>query len=168
MDVENFIKRLKESESYRKFTEELQETSVTANVAGYDTPKSFAPSEKEFEDRVEDSIEVYGYKMVPKKKRRHSIAKESAYKIAMKTLHEGSYRDYKRDKSKTTVEKINHSIQELNRSMKEIEKVVNHATRLKNEMAVDQRNLWKSSHNRLTKMGERLNKISKKLQELGA
>ena len=168
MRVENFIKKLKESESYRKFAEELQEASVTGNVAGYDTPNAFAASEKEFEDRVEDSIETYGYTMVPKQKRRHSIAKESTYKQAMSALTEVSYKSYKTDETKSTNQKINSSIKEINRAIYEIERVVNHASKLKTEMNVDQRSLWGSSHNRLRKIGERLNRISKKINELGA
>lgn len=168
MNVENFIRKLKESESYRKFSDELQEASVTGNVAGYDTPKAFASSEKEFEDRVEDSIEVYGYKMVPKQKRRHSIAKESTYKQAMAALTEVSYKSYKTDETKSTNQKINHSIKEINRAIYEIERVVGHASKLKTEMNVDQRSLWGSSHSRLRKIGERLNRISKKINELGA
>lgn len=178
MNVELFIKKLQESESFKKFKDEMYETSTTGMVAGYETPKAFSPQsgeEKEkFDAQTKDNAEQFGYKVVPKKKRKHSITydqlvkQESTYKMAMRTLHEGSYKDYKRDSTKTTTEKINHSIKELNKSLKEIEKVVNHATRLKTEMAVDQRTLWKSSHGRLTKMAERLNRIGKKLHELGA
>jgi hypothetical protein len=35
-------------------------------------------------------------------------------------------------------------------------------------MGVDQRTLWNSSHKRLHKIGERLNRISKRINELGA
>jgi hypothetical protein len=168
MSVQNFIKKIKESESYRKFTDELNEMNVTGAVAGYETPNAFAPSEQEFEDRVEDRIEVYGYKIVPKQKRKHSIAKESVYKQAMSALYEASYKSYKTDETRTTNQKINSSIKEINRSIYEIERVVAHATRLKTEMGVDQRTLWSSSHKRLHKIGERLNRISKRINELGA
>lgn len=178
MNVELFIKKLQESDSYKKFKAEMHETSTTGMVAGYDTPKAFSPESGEgkekFDAQTKDNAEQFGYKVVPKRKRKHSITydqlvkQESAYKTAMRTLHEGSYKEYRRDNTKTTTEKINHSIKELNKSLKEIERAVGHATRLKTEMAVDQRSLWKSSHNRLTKMAERLNRIGKKLHELGA
>lgn len=178
MDINSFIQKLKESESYQKFKDEMSETSVTGMVAGYDTPRAFSPQsgegKEQFDAKTKDNAEQFGYKIVPKKKRRQSISwnelskQESAYKQAMYTLHEASYREYKGDKTRTTSEKINHSIKELNRALLQIEQAINHALRLKTEMAVDQRSLWKSSHSRLTKIGERLNRIGKKINELGA
>jgi hypothetical protein len=86
----------------------------------------------------------------------------------MSALHEASYKSYRSDETRTTNQKINQSIKELNRAIYEIERVVSHATRLKTEMGVDQRTLWNSSHKRLHKIGERLNRISKRINELGA
>jgi len=182
MNVEKFIQKLKESESYKKFRDEVNEISTTASVDGYQTPKAFSPESGEgkekFDAQTKDNAEQFGYKMVPKKKRKHSISKEqyansfakneSAYKQAMRQLHEASYKEYRGDKSKTTSEKINHSIKELNQSLLRVERAVGHALRLKTEMAVDQRTLWRSSHSRLVKIGERLNRIGKKINELGA
>lgn len=174
MNVEKFIQKLKESESYKKFKGEVQETSVTGMVAGYQTPKAFAPSEEAFDEKTKENAEQLGFKVVPKTKRRQSISfdqlvkQESSYKIAMKTLHEASYKEYKRDKTRTTSEKINYSIKELNQALMQVERAVGHALRLKTEMAVDQRTFWRSSQSRLTKIGERLNRIGKKINELGA
>jgi hypothetical protein len=178
MNVEKFIQQLKESESYQKFKDEMHEMSTTGMVAGYETPKAFSPksgeSKEKFDAQTKDNAEQFGYKITPKQKRKHSISKEefaqqeSLYKQTMKTLHESSYREYRGDKSKTTSEKINHSIKELNQSLLRVERAVGHALRLKTEMAVDQRTLWRSSHNRLVKIGERLNRIGKKINELGA
>lgn len=152
-------------ESYQKFKRELSEMNVTGNVAGYDTPNAFSPSEKEFEQHNKETAEVYGYTMVPKNKKRNF---ESVYVQAMNALYEGSYKNYKTDETRTVNGKINQSIKEINRSIYEIERVVNHASRLKMEMGVDQRTLWSSSHKRLYKIGERLNRINKKINELGA
>lgn len=240
MNVDKFIQRLKESESYKKFKDEIDEMSTTGMVAGYQTPKAFAPSEKAFKAKTKDNAEQLGFKVVPKSKRKQSISfdelvkqesvgkrkkitessttaavgqinigesfvdsefeddneqkphstmrstvhqagykpvyngksttgkSDSMYKQAMKTLHEGSYKEYRGDKTRTTSEKINHSIKELNQSLLRVERAVGHALRLKTEMAVDQRTLWRSSHSRLTKIGERLNRIGKKINELGA
>jgi hypothetical protein len=52
--------------------------------------------------------------------------------------------------------------------MHEVERAVEHASRLKTEMAVDQRTLWRESRNRLVKIAEKINRISKKIHELGA
>lgn len=248
MNVEKFIKKLKESESYKRFKDEMNETSTTGMVAGYDTPKAFSPESGEgkekFDAQTKDNAEQFGYKIVPKQKRRNSISKEeyakqevksqkkkkiqeasysitatdgddypfgyngkafksvgdddtfhklntriantggykvveprtskssdseeSAYKQAMRSLYEASYKEYRGDKTRTTSEKINHSIKELNQSLLKVERAVGHALRLKTEMSVDQRTLWRSSHSRLVKIGERLNRIGKKINELGA
>lgn len=233
MNVEKFIQRLKESESYKKFRGDMNETSTTGMVAGYDTPKAFAPQSEEgresFDAKTKDNAEQFGYKITPKAKKRnfeskksvnevsttlgfsvmnigesfidgddtyegynddngniphptmrktaesagYRVAKEvtkseSAYKQAMKALHEASYKEYRGDKTRTTGEKINTSIKELNQALLQVERAVGHALRLKTEMAVDQRTLWRSSHSRLVKIGERLNRIGKKINELGA
>lgn len=179
MNLEKFIKKLQESESFKKFRNEMNEMNVTSMVAGYDTPKAFSPQSGEgkekFDAQTKDNAEQFGYKVVPKQKRRNSISKEelmkketSAYKQMMKSLQEASYKEYRGDKTRTTSEKINLSIKELNQALLRVERAVGHALRLKTEMAVDQRTLWRSSHNRLTKIGERLNRIGKKINELGA
>ncbi len=167
MNVESFIKKLKESEEYREFAEELSldEMSVTANVAGYDTPKAFAPSEKDFEEHNKETAEVYGYKIVPKNKKRNY---ESVYKQAMDVISEGTYKDFRKDETRSSNRKINDSIKNINRVMYEVERVVEHASKLKVEMAIDQRTLWRESRSRLTKIAERINRISKKIHELGA
>jgi hypothetical protein len=178
MNVEQFIRQLKESESYKKFKDEMNEMNVTSMVAGYETPKAFSPqggeAKEEFDAQTKDNAEQFGYKIVPKQKRRNSIShdqlvkQESTYKQAMDVLHEASYKEYRGDKTKTTSEKINTSIKELNQALLRVERAVGHALRLKTEMAVDQRTLWRSSHSRLHKIGERLNRIGKKINELGA
>jgi len=219
MNVEKFIRQLKESESYKKFRDEMNEMSTTGAVAGYDTPKAFAPQDSEgkseFDAKTKDNAEQFGYKIVPKSKRKQSISfddlvkqesvtpkrgkklnetsttlgfaqmnigeafiengikqtakkQDSMYKQAMKSLYEGSYKEYKGDKTRTTSEKINYSIKELNQALLQVERAVGHALRLKTEMAVDQRTFWRSSQGRLTKIGERLNRIGKKINELGA
>lgn len=178
MNIESFIKKLQESEEFRRFNDEMNEMSTTGGVEGYQTPKAFSPQSGEgkeaFDAQTKDNAEQFGYKVVPKQKRKHSISKEqyaqqeSIYKQAMSLLHEASYKSYKTDETRTTNQKINQSIKEINRSIYEIERVVAHASRLKMEMGVDQRTLWSSSHKRLHKIGERLNRISKRINELGA
>lgn len=167
MSVESFIQKIKESEEYKKFTEEmyLDEMSTSASVPGYQTPNAFAPNEKEYEEHSKETAEVYGYKIVPDNKKRNF---ESTYKQAMQVMTEGTYKEFKKDESRTTNRKINESIKNINRIMYEVERVVDHAGKLKTEMAVDERTLWRESRNRLVKIAERINRISKKLHELGA
>jgi hypothetical protein len=167
MNVESFIRKLKESEEYREFAEELSldEMSTTASVPGYQTPNAFSPSEEEFEEHNKESAEVYGYKLVPKTKKKNY---ESVYKEAMGLINEGTYNDFRRDETRSSNRKINDSIKNINRTIYEVERVVEHALKLKTEMNVDQRTLWGESMSRLRKISERINRITKKIHELGA
>ncbi len=167
MNVESFIRKLKESEEYREFAEELalDEMSTTASVPGYQTPNAFSPSQEEFEEHNKESAEVYGYKLVPKTKKKNY---ESVYKEAMGLINEGTYNDFRRDETRSSNRKINDSIKNINRTIYEVERVVEHALRLKTEMNVDQRTLWGESMSRLRKISERINRITKKIHELGA
>ena len=213
MNVKSFIDKIKESNDFKQFQEELDEMSVTGMVAGYETPKAFAANDDDFEEHNKETAEVYGYKLVPKKKSKNF---ESVYKQTMRLLNEASvsvfssdgdefkdgvfhkdgyklvneknvfgktpeklksvkeylseasYKEFRKDETRTTNRKINDSIQRINRIMYEVEKVVDHTSRLKTEMAVDQRTLWRESRNRLVKISERINRISKKIHELGA
>lgn len=167
MNVESFIKKLKESEEYRNFAEELylDEISTTASVPGYQTPNAFAKSEKDFDDHNKETAEVYGYKVVPKKSNKNF---ESVYKQAMTVINEGTYNEFRKDETRSSNRKINDSIKNINRTIYEVERVVEHALRLKTEMNVDQRTLWGESMSRLRKISERINRITKKIHELGA
>jgi flagellar biosynthesis component FlhA len=167
MNVESFIKKLKESEEYREFVEEiaLDEMSTTASVPGYQTPNAFSPSEKEFEKHSKESAETQGYTVVPKKSKKNF---ESIYKQAMNVINEGTYNEFRKDETRSSNRKINDSIKNINRTIYEVERVVEHALRLKTEMNVDQRTLWGESMNRLRKISERINRITKKIHELGA
>ena len=167
MSVEYFIKQIQESEEFRKFKEEIEldEMSTTASVPGYQTPNAFSSSEKDFEKTSKDNAEVQGYSVVPKQKKRNF---ESTYKQAMGLLHEGTYKEFRRDETRSSNRKINDSIKNINRTIYEVERVVEHALKLKTEMNVDQRTLWGESMNRLRKISERINRITKKIHELGA
>jgi hypothetical protein len=167
MNVESFIRKLKESEDYREFVEEmsLDEMSTTASVPGYQTPNAFAASEDDFEEHNKETAEVYGYKIVPKTKKRNY---ESVYKQAMGVINEATYKEFRKDESRSTNRKINDSIKSINRTIYEVERVVEHALKLKTEMNVDQRTLWGESMSRLRKISERINRITKKINELGA
>jgi hypothetical protein len=167
MSVESFIKKLKESEEYREFVEELtlDEMSTTASVPGYQTPNAFAPSEDDFEKHSKESAETMGYTVVPKKSKRNY---ESIYKQAMGVINEGTYKEFRGDETRSSNRKINDSIKNINKTIYELERVVEHALKLKTEMNVDQRTLWGESMNRLRKISERINRITKKINELGA
>ena len=167
MSVQSFIKQIQESEEFRKFREEIEldEMSTTASVPGYQTPNAFAPTEKDFEKTSKDNAEVQGYSVVPKQKKKNF---ESTYKQAMNVMHEGTYKEFRKDDTRSSNRKINDSIKNINRTIYEVERVVEHALKLKTEMNVDQRTLWGESMSRLRKISERINRITKKIHELGA
>ena len=167
MNIQSFIKQIQESEDYRKFKEEIEldEMSTTAAVPGYQTPNAFSPSESDFEKTSKDNAEVQGYSVVPKQKKKNF---ESAYKQAMNVMHEGTYKEFRKDETRSSNRKINDSIKNINKTIYEVERVVEHALKLKTEMNVDQRTLWGESMNRLRKISERINRITKKIHELGA
>jgi hypothetical protein len=174
MSANDFIKKIIQSEDFKKFKQEMYENgNVTANVDGYQTPNAFAKSEEEFEKSSKDRIEVFGYKKVEKTKPKHfkpvyKVESKSTYKELMDILGEVSYKEYKTDETKSVNRKINDSIKNINKTIYEVERVVEHALKLKTEMNVDQRTLWGSSMNRLRKISERINRITKKINELGA
>ena len=167
MNVESFIRKLKESEEFREFAEELSidEMSTTASVPGYQTPNAFSPNEKEFEKSSKENAEMQGYTVVPKKSKKNY---ESVYRQAMSVINEGTYNEFRKDETRSSNRKINDSIKNINRTIYEVERVVEHALRLKTEMNVDQRTLWGESMSRLRKISERINRITKKIHELGA
>ena len=144
--------------------DDLDEMSTSAGAGGYETPFAFGSAD-------DDTIESMGYKKI--KKTRPNVNKavsESKFVKMSKSLHlnEISYNTYRKDPIATPKQKINHSINYINKGLKEIEKVVNHNVRLKQEMGVDNSVYWKSSRENLTKISERLLRVSKQLKELAS
>jgi HD superfamily phosphohydrolase len=138
--------------------------STSAGAGGYETPNAFG-------ELGDDTIEMLGYKKVKKvKKEVKKPVKESEFMKLSKELYlnEISYNEYRKDPIASPKAKINNSINYINRGLKEIEKVVNHNVRLKQEMGVDNNVYWKSSRENLSKISERLLRVSKQLKELAS
>ena len=141
--------------------EDIEEISTSAGAGGYETPNAFG-------ELGDDTIEMLGYKKVKKVKKNE--VKESDFMKFSKELylHEISYNEYRKDPIASPKSKINNSINFINRGLKEIEKVVNQNVRLKQEIGVDNGIYWKSSRENLTKISERLLRVSKQLKELAS
>jgi HD superfamily phosphohydrolase len=141
--------------------DELDEMSTSAGAGAYDTPNAFG-------ELGDDTIEMLGYKKVKKVKK--EAVEESDFKKLSKEMfiNEIAYNEYKKDPIASPKQKINTSINYINKGLKEIEKVVNHNVRLKQEMGVDNGIYWKSSRENLTKISERLLRVSKQLKELAS
>lgn len=140
--------------------EEVDEMSTSGGAGGYDTPNAFGKLS-------DDDIEQLGFKKV---KNVNTEAKDSQFMQISKAMHlnEISYNSYKKDPVATPKHKINQSISFINKGLREIEKVVNHNVRLKQEMGVDNSIYWKSSRENLSKISERLLRVSKQLKELSS
>jgi HD superfamily phosphohydrolase len=144
--------------------DDIEEMSTSAGAGGYETPNAFG-------ELGDDTIEMLGYKKVKKvKKEVKNPVKESEFMKLSKELYlnEISYNEYRKDPIASPKAKINNSINYINRGLKEIEKVVNHNVRLKQEMGVDNNVYWKSSRENLSKISERLLRVSKQLKELAS
>ena len=83
-------------------------------------------------------------------------------------INEASYKEYKRDDSMNSKQKVNNAIKEINRKLFDIEKLVNQNVKLKQEMGVDNGQYWKSTKARLGKISERILKVAHKFRDLSA
>jgi hypothetical protein len=145
-EVRSFVKKVKKSKKVR------EEGSTTAGVPGYSTPKAFSGDEGG--DGASDLKRITkstGYDIKAKKTRLHSI-----------DLHEVSYRDFKKDESRSTIKKVNESIIEINRKLREINSLLSHSSKLKTESSLDDSVLWKKTNEALLKISDRMTEIASK------
>jgi hypothetical protein len=126
--------------------EELEEASVTSNVAGYETPNAFGSDKKKEKENATNST---GYTIV-------------------KELYNQNYPSFKKDETKNSRQKVNGAIKEINRKLFEIERIIGRAAKLKTEDGISSDNYWKSTKPRMTKIAERLMKVSHKLREIAS
>ena len=138
--------------------EELDEANVTGDAGGgYDTPNAFSKSKKEDEN---NNAEVVGYKKVKK------VKKESKFMTLAKEtlLSEIRYKDYKKDESATSKQKVNRAIREITSKLYRIEGIINQNIKLKSETGVDETKYWKSTRSNLQKISEKMQRISERLR----
>jgi len=136
-------KKLKELEEKVKEEEEVQEANVTGAADGpYDTPKAFV-----------------------KKKKKKEVEESRFMKLAKATLiNEISYKEYKKDETATSKQKVNRAIREINSKLYKIESIVNQNIKLKSESGVDSTKYWKSTRSNLQKISEKMQRISERLR----
>ena len=137
----------------KELEEELEEANATGGGEAYDTPNAFSKDGKEDEN---DVAETSGYKKV----------KESKFMtLAKHTLvNEVSYKDYKKDETSTSKQKVNRAIREINSRLYKIEGVINQNIKLKSEAGVDSTKYWKSTRSNLYKISEKMQRISERLR----
>ena len=127
---------------------------------------SFSDKEQDWHNKSYE----YPSKHMPNKPRRTSANKPSVFEM-MDTKYEQlieSYRAYATGDAKSTPEqKIKHTIKEVARQLKEIEQTVNYASRLKTESGVARNGYGSTVEAALTKISEKLIKISERVRALG-
>lgn len=129
--------------------EELDEQNTSAAVAPYSTPKAFG--------KLKDKdIEQLGYKKVQE---------------AMDTKYEQLIESYRAfatsDPKLSTEKKVNNTIKDIAKRLHEIETLVKYNSKLKTESGLAASTYGTSTKKALTKISERLVKISERVRSLG-
>lgn len=133
--------------------EELEEVSTTGNVSGYNTPNAFKKTDGTDENDKPDAAYI------------KRISTGTGYT----QVNEGTNRYHQLRKSEGTPnQKIGVGIRELRKQLSEMEKFVTWYGKIKNESGLDSSNYWKRTQRHLTKIRERIDKLSQKIRELSA
>lgn len=175
--------RLKEA--IRKYVRErnikktLDEMSVTANVAGYDTPNAFSkPGQTKKKNNrlasvtggtvVDDLEEVKILNLKQEKEKPTAAKKEPGAEIADVSgmiMAENRWVAIKREDG-SAKSKIGKGITSIKQQLGEVEKFVNWYSKLKTENGVTKGDYYKRTHKSLHKIKERLMNLSEKIRNL--
>lgn len=175
--------RLKEA--IRKYVRErnikktLDEMSVTANVAGYDTPNAFSkPGQSKKKNNrlasvtggtvVDDLEEVKILNLKQEKEKPTAAKKEPGAEIADVSgmiMAENRWVAIKREDG-SAKSKIGKGITSIKQQLGEVEKFVNWYSKLKTENGVTKGDYYKRTHKSLHKIKERLMNLSEKIRNL--
>ena len=128
---------------------ELDEMSVTANVAGYNTPNAFKKTDGKDEDETTDNSFV------------DIINKSTGYT----RVNENRWVNLKKEDS-TPNQKIGVGLRNVRKQLSEIEKFVEWYSRIKTENGLEKSGYWKRTNRNLNAIKERLNKITEKIHSL--
>lgn len=128
---------------------DLDEMNTSAAVTPYSTPKAFG--------KLKDKdIEQLGYKKVQE-------AMDKKYEQLIE-----SYKKYALGDAKMTPDKrVKETIKEVSKKLQEIEQLVRYSSRLKTESGLSRDGYGPAVNNALTKISERLVKISERVRALG-
>jgi len=148
------IKRSELIEIIKEIIREMNEASVTGNVAGYETPNAFSGGLAKNKKKKKDLIKRLHMNLVGK--------------IDESSLTESRYHEYRNDDSRNPKQKIWHNVREVRDSLMKLERSLKHAIKLKNEQGMDSRTYYKYAKNSFPKIQERLIKMAKRVGELSA
>lgn len=144
--------------------DDIDEASTSAGAGSYMT-KNFVAKRKQTNPKLNQST---GYTDVPKTK----LHTEYDYvQEAMDTKYERLIEGYKQfsmgNGKRSPHQTVNASIREVAKKLKEIEETIQWTGRLKTESGISHSGFSKGTHNALTKISERLIKISERVRSLG-
>jgi predicted component of viral defense system (DUF524 family) len=130
--------------------DEIAEQNVTGAIAGYQTPNAFSTRAQA--------------------KKKKKMKYESVQK-AMDNKYAAMIESYSRfatgNPKSTPSQTVNGTIKEVAKKLQEIEQLVKYTSRLKNESGIAGSTYGKSTNTALTKISERLLKISERVRSLG-
>jgi len=130
--------------------DDLGEQNTTGAIPGYQTPNAFST------------------KAQAKKKK---YMKYESVQKAMDIKYEAMIESYSKfsigNPKSSPTQTVNGTIKEVAKKLQEIEKLVKYTSRLKNESGIAGSSYKKSTHNALTKISEKLLKISERVRSLG-
>jgi hypothetical protein len=184
--------RLKEA--IRKYVRErnmkktLDEMSVTANVAGYNTPAAFSkPGQTKKKNNrlasvtggtvvnnLEEGEKDWALGDIPASKKEALKQKPTAAKdidgakiadISGMIVAENRWLELKREESSPKA-KVGRGVSNIQKQLSEIEKFVNWYSKIKNENGLKKEDYWKRTNASLYKIRERLMGITEKLRTL--
>lgn len=149
------------NESLKKFIEELiqeietelDESNVTGNIDGYQTPHAF--SGKNASNRRKKTATQLGYTIV-----------NNDVENIDESINENRWLALKNDESMHAHKKLAMGLKELKYQLSEVEKFFTWYNKIKNINELDSTDYWKRTNNHIYKIKERLINIARTLQEI--
>ena len=136
---------------------QISELNSTSNIDGYSTPYAFGKEDDEDDHKknIKKSAEVFDFKLSNEK-----------HKNTLVTEGKSLFHLFRDHPDYTPVQKIGVTIREINKNLKEIEKLIVVAEKFKNETKTDSQQYWKTTSKFISKIDERITKISDKLRNM--
>jgi hypothetical protein len=147
------LSKLKQTikEIIKELDDELDEHNMTGNVDGYNTPSAFTKTNGTDVDAETDDEYV------------KRLNKSTGYV----KVNENRYHELRKSEG-TPNQKIGVGIRELRKQLSEIEKFVSWYGNIKTENEMGYSDYWKRTQKHLSKISERLSKLSLKVRELSS
>lgn len=146
--LKNFIEEL-----IQEIENELDESNVTGNIDGYDTPNAF--SGKNSNNRRKKTATQLGYELV-----------DGDVNNIDESINENRWLQLKNDESMHAHKKLAMGLKELKYQLTEVEKFFNWYNKIKNINELDSTDYWKRTNSHIYKIKERLINIARTLQEI--